>query len=268
MNRKYFSLVLLLFAFLAISMILFATAQPANANSPAQVYYMTPTPDDLGRVVYVVQAGETCISISLKNNISQEDLRLLNNLDAENCSVYEGQQLLLAVIEEPTAMPITPTPTSLFPTPTPFAGYVTMCIRLYEDINGNAVREEGEILLPDGAASITSPLGDKSWNGITVYDTELCFEEIPAGEYNVSVAVPAGYNVTTNNSQQVIAAPGETALINFGAQSSGQLTAAEEAAPSQEGKSPVLAIVGGLMLLAGVGLGIYMAVWSKRKNQF
>jgi LysM repeat protein len=254
-------LVLPLFLFMAVSPTLAAEGQP-------QVFYLTPTPDDRGRVIYIVQAGDSCTSISLKNNVSIEDLRLLNNISGEECTVFEGQELLLAIVEEPTAMAITPTPTSLFPTPTPFAGFVSICIRLFEDLNGNAIREETEFLMADGAVSITDRLGQETWTGRTVFNEELCFDELPAGEYNISIAIPGGYNNTTISSQLVNVNPGDIALVNFGAQSAGVVIGDEPVESENGGSSPLLAIIGGVMLLAGGGLGLYMAVFNRGKDRF
>lgn len=268
-KRKQISL-LLLSIMLVVPVLLLLTADPAAADSYPQVFYLTPTPDERGRVIYIVQAGDNCTTISLKNNVSVEDLRLLNDISGEECIVFEGNELLLAIVEEATQMPITPTPTSLFPTPTPFSGFVTVCIRLFEDVNGNAIREETEFLLADGAASITDPLGQQSWTGLTVYNEELCFEEIPAGEYNISIGIPGGYNSTTISSQKVNVNAGDTALVNFGAQQSGVVIGedTEEDAAVNSGKSPLLAVAGGVMLLGGAGLGIYMVVFNRRKDQF
>jgi len=258
-----------IFAFtLPLITIFLLSALSAPAIVEGQVVYYTPTPDARGRVIYVVQAGDTCTSIALINGISLEDLRLLNDLSGDECIVNPGHELLLAIVEEPTVIPLTPTPTSLFPTPTPFAGYVTICIRLYEDLNGNAVREETEILLHKGAVSITDPLTLESWTGETVYNEELCFEDLPAGEYNISIAVPVGYNSTTVSSQSIDITAGDTAIVNFGAQPTGQIVGEEEITgePVDDGKSPFLGVIGGLMLIGGGGLGFYMYITSRRRE--
>ena len=260
------------FALLTISIAMIAVFLFSVLSSftmvEGQVLYLTPTPDELGRVIYVVREGDTCISIALRNSISLDDLRLLNDLSGDSCIVNPGQELLLGVVDEPTAIPLTPTPTSLFPTPTPFEGYVSICIRLFEDLNGNAVREETEILLQGGAASITDPLASQSRTGATIYNEELCFEDLPAGEYNISIAVPPSYNSTTASAQQVNVTAGDTALVNFGAQPSGQTIGEEDVAdsPEENGKSPLLGIIGGLFLIGGGALGLYMYATSRRRE--
>lgn len=237
-----------------------------------QIVYLTPTPDARGRILYVVQEGDSCISIALKNSLPLEDLRLLNNLEADNCVVYPGQELLLAVVDEPTAMPDAPTATPLFPTPTPFEGYVEICIHLYDDINGNAIRDDeiGEPLLGSGAASITDPLKLESWTGETLSNEPLCFTELTAGKYNISIAVPEGYNSTTANSAQVQMTAGDTTIVNFGAQQGSQVIGQEDNnttnTTNSGGRNPLLALIGGLMLIAGGSLGLYMAATAKRRQ--
>ena len=247
--------------------------QPQTVHG--QILYLTPTPDDRGRVIYVVQAGDSCISIALKNGISEADLRLLNNLTGDDCTVYPGEELLLKIVEEPTPMPEQPTVTPIFPTPTPFEGYVEICVHLYEDINGNAQRDDEieEALLGGGAASVTDPLALKSSTGVTVQYEPLCFSELSAGEYNVSIAVPEGYNSTSINSSTVHMEAGDTTIVNFGAQQSSQFVGAESDDEvnnaSGGGGNPLMALVGGLMLVVGGGLGIYMSVTAKRRqNEF
>lgn len=238
-----------------------------------QIVYMTPTPDDRGRIIYVVQAGDSCISISLKNSLPLEDLRLLNNLDGDDCKVYPGQELLLDIVQDPTPMPDQPTATPIFPTPTPFEGYVEICVHLYADVNGNGIRDDeiSEALLGGGAASVTDPLALESWTGETIQNEPLCFVELTAGKYNLSVAVPAGFNSTTANNAQVDIRAGDTTIVNFGAQQGSGVVGIEEENgtgnnPDGSNRNPLLGLLGGLMLVAGGGLGIYMATTTKRRQ--
>lgn len=267
-NRKH-----TIYSLLAIGLaglVLLVAAIPAQAEANPQIYYYTPTPDANGRIIYIVQAGETCISVALKNSISLDDLRLLNDLSGTECTIREGQELLLGISEEPTAIPATLEPTSVFPTPTPFAGFTEICIRLYEDVNGNALMDEGEGLIADGAVSVSDPLGQKSWTGTTTSTEDVCFAEIPEGTYNISIAAPANFNSTTETASKIKVTAGDTAIVNFGAQLSGegqQFQQQEEAANTgSEGKSPILAVVGGLMIVAGGGVALYMVLYGNRRG--
>lgn len=72
---------------------------PTTASAPLpQAVIATPTPQADGRIVYIVKENDTCISIALLMGISEQELRDLNNLVAEDCSfIYAGQELLVGI---------------------------------------------------------------------------------------------------------------------------------------------------------------------------
>jgi hypothetical protein len=84
----------------------------------------------------------------------------------------------------------------------------------------------------------------------------LCIEELPEGVYTISVAVPDGYNPTTVMNRELELKAGDISYVDFGAQASSE-TVAEAPAPQGEGRSPVLLIAGAVVVLAGIGLGIF-----------
>lgn len=241
--------------------LLLLMAIPAAANPQAQAFYQTPTPGPDGRIIYTVKAGDSCLSISLLTGMDITQLRLLNNLD-EECFLSEGQELLLGVIEEvePTAGP-SPTPTQSPPTPTPFSGNGEICVYLFNDVNGNAMAEESETGIKGGAISLTDRQGQISRTKNTEsIDEPVCFEDLPEGEYNISVAPPEGYNPTTTMNYPLVLNAGDYSIVDFGAQIS---SAGEAPVEEAGGRSPILGILGAVLLLAGVGLGIYFRQTSK-----
>ncbi|KPL77654.1 hypothetical protein ADN00_08645 [Ornatilinea apprima] len=253
---------LFLLTSLILTGLLALLAAPVTATpQQPQAFYQTPTPGADGRIIYIVKPGDSCLSISLLTGVELNDLRLLNNLD-EECLLTEGKQLLLGVVTEPTVTPgPSPTPTQALPTPTPFNGSGEICVFLFEDLNGNALAEELELSIAGGAVSITDREGEVSLTGETTTDPEpLCFSELAEGEYNISVAPPEGYNPTTAMNYPLILRAGDRSILDFGAQLSSE---AQPLAPSEGGRSPVMAIVGGLLLLGGIGLGVYF--WRARK---
>jgi hypothetical protein len=258
MNKK------LLFSFgsLLVSLLLVVMAATSVSASPqTQVFYQTPTPDADGRILYTVGAGDTCISISLLTGIDVSELRLLNGLD-EACTVAEGQQLLLGTVDvsQPTAGPTATSEADAQPSPTPFMGNGEVCINLFADLNGNATAEDGEGPIGGGAVSITNRAGDVSRTGeTTVGEEPLCFTDLPEGEYNISVAPPEGFNPTTSMNYPLPVHPGDSSIIDFGAQISSQAPVEADPTPT----SPMLAIVGGLLVLAGAGMGVY--VWRAKR---
>jgi hypothetical protein len=85
------------------------------------------------------------------------------------------------------------------------------------------------------------------------------------GEYTVSVAAPQGYNATTAQSATIQLNPGDATTLNFGAQASstsglGALT------PEEGGRSPLMGLLGIVLLLSGAGLGFYTWQMSRRRR--
>jgi hypothetical protein len=92
--------------------------------------------------------------------------------------------------------------------------------------------------------------------------TRACFKDVPAGDYNVSMAVPDGYNPTMLLSYKIAVKAGDRASVDFGAQSKTETTAQTTTQPADTRSSP-LGLVGLLLLLGGMGLGYY----AYRSNQ-
>lgn len=246
---------LLLIAWLA-SLVL-----PATASPEPQIAYFTPTPRPDGRIIYVVKENDTCIRIALLHKISEEQLRNLNNLRGQNCIIQVGQELLIGLAgpaDTPTPGP-SPTPTPLLPTPTPLPGKGSICIILFEDINGNGLLEEKETLLLGGAVSITNSKAGYSQTGITLDDpaNPLCYEDIPEGEYNISLAVPQGYNPTTFTSRTLKLVAGDTSTLDFGAQISLK-NPPNSSGSDTVSRVPLLGVLGAFLILAGIGMAIYL----------
>ena len=251
MNR---SLTFLIFFCIAIA-ILAALSIPAAADYSAQVIYTTPTPITDGRIIYTVKSLDTCTSVALLHNISLDQLYNLNPSIKGECNLIIGQELLIAIVTpEPTSEMVL-TPTLELPTPTPLKSTARICIYLFNDLNGNARAEADELPLAGGAVSITDRTGSVSLTGQTTADGKpVCFLDVAVGSYNVSVAPPQGYNPTTNMNYPLTLKAGDQSTLDFGAQVS---ALAQPVSPSGSGRSPLLAIIGSLVLLGGIGLAIY-----------
>jgi hypothetical protein len=245
----------------AFSLVLFVglllrIALPVSA-SPAPQVYPTPTAGTDGRILYTVQQGDSCISISLKTQVSENQLRSLNNLDS-NCTVLEGQKLLLGVVTVTTPTPgLTTTPTSALPKSTPYNGNGNVCVYLFNDINGNNLVDSNETAIAGGAVSLINRSGNVSKTGTTdASGNPLCFSNIPEGDYNISMAPPEGYNSTTTMNYPLKLKAGDSDTVDFGAQESLKTTGTGGTDPGNT-RSPLLAILGAALVLAGAGLGIY-----------
>ncbi|MDI7275743.1 MAG: hypothetical protein QME94_07180 [Anaerolineae bacterium] len=99
----------------------------------------------------------------------------------------------------PTSTPtITPTPTATpTPTITPTPVVSEICIRAFEDANGNRSRDAGEGAIPGAQAVLLDAEGVEVGDLLTVsYREALCFQDIPAGEYSLKLLAPAGYEAS------------------------------------------------------------------------
>jgi hypothetical protein len=224
--------------------------------------FPTPTPGPDGRIFYIVQPDDTLWRIAAVSGVPLDELRALNNLGPDEV-IRPGQQLLLG-LGGPSVYTPTPGPTSttapVVPTPTAGPGTATLCILLFNDRNGDSLRQEDEPSIPGGAISVASRDGSISQSADTEQGTDPhCFENLPEGDYNISVAIPDNYNPTTVTNYPTTLNAGAAVYLDFGAQSKSDVvlpTSAPEATTTPK-RTPLLGIAGALLLLVGIGLGIY-----------
>jgi len=267
MNRNRWIILTAILSVLVIGLWL-----PAGAAPGPQVQYATPTPGADGRILYTVQAGDTCTRIALLNGITVNQLLQLNqNKLDENCVVIEGDQLLigLAGAAGTPTVGASPTPATPVPTATPFTGTTEICVLLFDDRNGDAMRQEAEPAIAGGAVSVTENNGEYSAAQDTLINPDpeayqgICFTDVPEGTYTVSVAIPDNYNATMLLSYELEVNAGDIAFVDFGAQSQ------ETTVSDQEGEgrtvSPTLGIFGAILLLSGGALGYY--AWRSGKPE-
>jgi LysM repeat protein len=261
MKTRSGSKLILVAGLLGLSIALLAYSVFNSPSASAQIYYLTPTAEANGAIYYTVKQNDTCDTIALLNNIPVETLRNLNNLGLDQCRFLQiGQKLLLGTVPTQVITPgPSPTPTSNVPTPQPEQSYGTICVYLYDDVNGNAMAEPSETTntgLLGGKVSIVNQEGLYTNVGTTLNTGEAtCFSEIPTGMYTISMAIPDGFNPTSAQNYTIELKAGDTSTINFSAQLSARSSGHSSTAGS--GKSVLLAVVGGIILLAGVGIGLY-----------
>jgi murein DD-endopeptidase MepM/ murein hydrolase activator NlpD len=254
-----------LFLFALILMLLLGLWLPVNAAPNAQQPISTPTPGSDGRIIYVVQPGENCIRVAALNGISVEQLRQLNSKLDENCTLTAGQELLIGMVSLAGTPTAGPSPTAAPPTasPTPFTGTTEICVLLFEDINGNSLREETEPAVAGGAVSVTEINGEYSAAQKTAIPADptayqgICFSNVPEGTYNITVGVPENYNPTMNPDYSLKVNAGDTAKVDFGVQSKAKVAGTGDTPKPEKTTSPIIGIIGGLLLLGGAGLGYY-----------
>ena len=237
-----------------------------RAPSAQVLQFATPTPGPDGRIIYIVQPGDTCIRISLLTNVPVTELRAKNDLD-EACTLIPGQELFIGFGGPSGGSPtpnLTSLPSRVTPSPTPLTGTAQVCVLLYDDQNGDSLHQETEPALADGAISLTRPDGSYSETETTIgglSDTDymgICFADVPPGEYSLSVGIPDNFNATTALSYELPVNPGDQSYLDFGAQGRTQIISDPEAG----GRSPVVGLAGLIFLAAGGALGWY--AWQAR----
>jgi hypothetical protein len=247
---------------------------PVEASPAGQVAYPSPTPGPDGRIIYIVKAGNTCTELSLLYGVSVEFIRTTNLLD-QNCTLREGQKLMIGVggpsIPSPTINPAVPA-TKVAPTATPgVGGTAQVCVLMYNDANGDALRQTTEGAIAGAAISLTSADGKYSQTQTSVINPDatayqgICFTKVPPGKYSVSAAAPDGYNPTINLTTSLAVIPGDVDYVDFGAQPKvGAAVTTTTTTPAKK-SSPLLGIAGAAFLLVGIGLGVYS--WSTLRKK-
>ncbi len=243
-----------------------------NAGTLNQAVYQTPTPNEFGQIMYTVQEGDTCTRIFLLTGVEIERLIALNDL-SEDCEIFPTQELLLGVVDPPVDIPEEPAdePTE-GPDPEPVfeeplsEGKGEICVVLYQDLDGNQMRAQGEFYLAGGVVSVSNRVGTFSETKETVGGNPalvnpVCFEDVPVGEYNISMGIPEGYNPTTSVNYAVTVSAGDTIVIDFGAQPGAPVNN-NDVAVVTGGRSPLLLAIG-LFLLAG---GAFLAFFFVRSQ--
>lgn len=273
MNRRVLFGACLLVLILLVSSISYLTLAAPQAQLNV---YPTPTPGPDGRIIYIVQDGDSLWRIAAIMGLKDPQiLRDLNHITGDN--VIPGQKLLIGYAG-PAGGIVTQGPASSIPSPTPSPtaspGWGILCVLLYNDRNGDSMRQETEPSIPGGEISVSNRLGTVSLTGQTtsggiatgIIDPTpqergyTCFEQLLQGEYLISIAAPEGYNRTTSLNTTIKLEAGQTTQIAFGAQANSELEAQTSIIPESPRKSPIIGIAGGVLLLAGVALGIYAAL--------
>jgi hypothetical protein len=253
--------ILTFFAMILVIAAITIVAKPANAGTTNQATYSTPTPNANGQIIYTVQEGDNCTIIFIKTGVTIDQLIALNNL-SEGCELFVSQELILGTAEPATATLEGPvqTPTPGAPTPTPFEGSAEVCVVLFEDLDGNQLRSEDELYLSGGVISINDRIGNYSETNETIGGDPAtvdmaCFEDVPKGEYNLTMGIPDGYIATTSLNYALTVNLGDTIVIDFGAQPGSQIS--DRGTDATGGRSPLLLAIGLFLLAGGAGMAFF-----------
>jgi hypothetical protein len=272
MNHNANKLLMALCCLIFIILIIFISGNTISMAAPESqlTVFPSPTPGPDGRIIYIVQEDDSWWLIAAIFGIELDQLLALNNTTIDAIP-QPGDEVLLGLAgpaeEIPTPGP-SPTPEELLPTPSPEPGSGTLCVFLFNDLNGDSRRQEDEPSIPGGAISVTDQAGLLSFTETTLPGYEpKCFEELPEGDYTVSVAIPEGYNPTTVLTHTLPLQPGSRTFLDFGAQASSETI---ERSPDSDGTgdSMLLGILGFLLVLGGITLAIFAGKISRFLKKF
>ena len=251
-------------------------AAEAAAAEPSPLRRVTSTPRPDGRVIHIVQPGDTLGRLARDYGVSLDDLRALNaDAIGEGDLITVGQALVIVApaaaptsrpssASSPTAAPTAtatpPGPTATRPSPsaTPApAGGVAVCVLAYHDRNRNGAWDaDVEELLPGAVFTLTAA-GGAAWRYTTDGVLEpACFGDLQAGSYTLTLDPPAGYDLP--------GAPEEALRVSseitraFGCRRSQELLIAPTAAAPPGGLAS--APLGHKLALAGGLLGVLVAI--------
>jgi hypothetical protein len=253
-----------------IGLLLGGLRSPAVAAPLLQLTaFPTPTPGPDGRIIYIVQPGDTLWRVSAITGVSLDELRTLNNLGADEV-IVTGQKLLLGLggpAEQPTSTPgPSPTPAPQTPTATAQPGSGTLCVLVFEDQNGDSLRQEEEPSIPGGAINVSDRGGNIAKTETTETGMEpICFSELPEGDYNITVAIPEGFNPTTVVNYALRVEAGSETYLDFGAQPNAEQLV-EAPPPTGSGPTPAWGLLGGALIAAGIALGVVAGLLARSQR--
>jgi hypothetical protein len=261
------NLVIPLYGLIMVVMLLLFSIHGITMAAPQSqlTVFPSPTPGPDGRIIYIVQEDDSWWLIAAIFGIDLDQLLALNNTTIDAIP-QPGDEILLGLAGpaegSPTPGP-SPTPEELEPTPTPQPGSGTLCVFLFNDLNGDSRRQQDEPSIPGGAISITDQAGQISITETTLPGFEpKCIEELPEGDYTVSVAIPEGYNPTTVLTHTLPLEPGSRTFLDFGAQASSETIARLPEANGTE-NSFLLGVAGFILVLAGIILALFAGKLSR-----
>lgn len=295
-----------------------ARLSPASDAPPAEQQPAAPTeapPENAGgggdgSIRYVVQAGDTLDGIAFAHGITRAELMEYNNI-ADPRIVVLGQELIIRP-PDPTPTP-SPSPTlsadqiatmTAMPTPTrsiapavreaapapvvggetspldPSNAAASLCVLMFNDVNGNRLQETGETVVSGGAIVVETADGTPAGAHTTTASDPHCFNDLTPGTYSVSATPPDGYGLTSPGSLTTRLTAGVEITVLFGVAEGVEavvvptpdgdlnmisapadvdadpLTTQTEADPLRDNLGLIVLGAAGVVLIAGIGLSL------------
>jgi hypothetical protein len=238
-----------------------AHAAPPQAPAPQPTAFQTPTPGADGRIVYIIQSGDTLWRISAVSGVPLDQLERLNNI-TRDATLSVGRELVLGFGEAATALPTLAFAATPSPTPFTVTGTGDICVEFFNDINGDASRQESEGLVPGGQIVVAQADGAQVGSYTTDGTSEpYCFAQFSSGDYNIAAAAPEGYNPTSSMNTPLRLEPGAKAYVAFAVQVSQR-----QSDTASSSRSSSLGIVGLVLLAAAGGLAYYLSRQARQRG--
>jgi LysM repeat protein len=229
-----------------------------------------------GSIVHTVQAGDTLLCIGWVYDVDVQTLRDLNNISGSLISV--GQQLIVSPAEGGEASPPAAPEETETPTPEPEAGSGEeeasageevaeqpaaagepetggrICARIFEDMDQDFVFSQSEQPLSGGLILLSGTINNSFTT--TGGRERFCFEDLPAGDYVLSIEAPPGYQASSLDRVPVtLTGAGE---VQFDFPVSGAVAQPGNSGENQEGAETsgsrlgvVIGIAAGVVLVGG-----------------
>jgi LysM repeat protein len=228
---------------------------PAPVAAAPQQYVPgpTPTPDADGIIYVEVQAGDSMWAVAARAGLTIDELVELNDMSSSDV-LRPGDRLIIGRGDPPSAEPeaseteaaaaespvedVEATPeTEATPEPTAEAvaeisqeaeatSEVAVCLKAYDDMDGNGVQDAGDTLNPAVAFTISDGQSVVS-NYVTDGESEPFCVTLPGpGSYRVTRSVKPNEVLTTPGDRAVSLSEGSTLNLEFGSYMGDQAVAA------------------------------------------
>ena len=241
---------------------------PAVVNSAPQPTAL-PRPD--GAIVHVVKAGDTVFGLSLQYDVPMDQILQLNGLTKDSF-IHIGQELVIsappptAPAPQPTAPEAAAAASVTSPTPEQAAlankpSKALLCVRAFDDVNGDGVFVAGDALVQGAtfhiATSTGQPIASYTSDGLS---EPHCFTRLPLGTYSVSIDPAPGTAAVSDQRWGVALDKGTIINVNFGSKQ-----AVTAAAASSSPSDDVGSLIGLAFSVSAAGV-VGWLVYRKRQG--